>query len=151
MMSAIYTMSIECVWGAYLKERFFRVIEVPSEMTLHDLHSYMQELTGFDDDHMSTFYVANSHRGKKVWFTETGEYDDGNDALDGGPMWDITLDKIFPLPKHKRLYYWFDFGDDWIFEIRKKGKDGLSVSSVHYPRVIQKEGPEPEQYPMVEE
>jgi hypothetical protein len=151
MMKAVYTLSIECVWGIYLKERFLRVVAVPSDMSLGDLHFYMQELTGFGDDHLSTFYTANTHRGKKVWFTETGEWEEGHDAIDGGPLWDITLDKVFPLPKHKKLYYWFDFGDDWTFEIRKKGKDGLPASGTTYPRVVHEDGPKPEQYPTFEE
>jgi hypothetical protein len=151
MMMTIFTLSIECVWGAYLKERFIRVVEVPSDMTLGDLHFFMQDLTGFDDDHMSTFYSANTQRGKKVWFTESGEWEEGHDAINGGPLWEIPLQDIFPLPKHKKLFYWFDFGDDWIFEIRKKGKDLPSASGVKYPRVIHKEGPKPEQYPVFEE
>ena len=66
-------------------------------------------------------------------------------------FWDIPLHNVFPLPKHKKLYYWFDFGDDWKFEIRKKGKDGTPVSGVKCPRVIHKEGPKPEQYPTFDE
>jgi len=151
MMKTIYTLSIECVWGAYLKDRFLRIVEVPTDMTLGEMHFLMQDLTGFDDDHMSTFYAANTLRGKKVWLTDSGEWEEGHDAVDGGPLWDIPLHNVFPLPKHKKLYYWFDFGDDWKFEIRKKGKDGTPVSGVKYPRVIHKEGPKPEQYPTFEE
>jgi len=79
------------------------------------------------------------------------KWDEGHDAIDGGPLWDITLDKVFPLPKHKKLYYWFDFGDDWTFEIRKKGKDGCPASGANYPRVVHEDGPKPEQYPRFEE
>ncbi len=146
-MKAIYTLSIECVFGMYLKESFLRVVEVPSDMTLGDLHALIKDLTGFDDDHLSTFYTANTLRGKKVWFTESGEWEDDDDAEDGASLWDIPLHDVFPLPKHKKLYYWFDFGDDWMFEIRKKGKDGTPASATRYPRVIHEEGPKPEQYP----
>lgn len=114
-------------------------------MTLGDLHYYMQELTGFDNDHLSTFYAANSRRGKKTNLMENDDWD-GND-----PMWSKTLDQIFPLGPHKKLYYWFDFGDDWIFEIRKKGKEKEMTPKVRYPRVIVKEGPKPVQYPTFEE
>jgi hypothetical protein len=150
-MKTIYTLSIKCVWGAYFNDRFLRVIEVPSDMTLGDLHFLILNLSEFDNDHLSTFYTANTLRGKKVWFTESDEWEEGHDALSDGPLWDIPLHDIFPLPKHKKLYYWFDFGDDWKFEIRKKGKDKTPVSGVNYPRVIQEEGPKPEQYPIFEE
>ena len=150
-MKTIYTLSIECVYGAYLKERFLRVVEVPSDLTLGDMHLLILKLTGFDNDHMATFYLANSHRGRKVWFTESGEWKEGDDAMDGGPLWEIALHDVFPLAKHKKLFYWFDFGDDWTFEIRKKGKEAPPVSRVKYPRVIHEEGPKPEQYPVLEE
>lgn len=149
-MKTIFTLSIECVWGAYLKEPFLRVVEVPSDMTLGEMHSFMQDLTGFEDDHMSTFYSANTHSGEKVWFTESGECEEGHDDIDG-PLWDIPLHQVFPLPKDRKLIYWFDFGDDWTFEISKKGKDGTPAPGAKYPRVIQEEGPKPEQYPEYEE
>ncbi len=147
---SVLTLSIQCVSGAYFNEPFLRVAEIPSDRTLGDLHFFMLDLTGFDDDHPSTFYAANTLRGRRVWFTETGEYDERHDAMDG-PLWDIPLDNIFPLPPHKKLYYWFDFGDDWIFEIRKKGKAQPPQARVKYPRVIHEDGPKPEQYPVYEE
>ena len=142
----IYTLSIECVWGAYLKERFLRLVEVPSDMTLGDLHFFIRDLTEFDADHLSTFYIANTFRGKKIWFTDTGEWEEENEA-----MWTLPLEQVFLLGTHKKLYYWFDFGDDWIFEIRKKGKETTPSPRVKYPRLIHKEGPKPIQYPSFEE
>lgn len=150
-MKTIFTLSIECVWGWHRKEPFLRVVEVPDDLTLGDLHFLIQDLTGFGNDHLSTFYAANTVRGKKTWFTESEEWDEEHDALEDGPLWDIPLHDVFPLPKHKKLYYWFDFGDDWKFEIRKKGKDGPSVPGTTYPHVILGKGPKPEQYPEVEE
>jgi hypothetical protein len=144
-MKTIYTLTIECVWGAYLKDRFYRVVEVPCDMTLGDLHFYMQELTGFDDDHPSTFYVANTWRGNKIYLTENEDWDIND------PMWTKTLEQVFPLGPHKKLYYWFDFGDDWTFEIRKTGKEKEMTPKVKYPRVTVKEGPKPVQYPSCEE
>ena len=144
-MKTIYTLTIECVWGAYLEKRFHRVVEVPCDMTLRDLHFYMQELTGFDDDHPSTFYVANTWRGNKMQLMESEEWD-----IDD-PMWSRTLEQVFPLGPHKRLYYWFDFGDDWTFEIRKKGRDLEMRPKIKFPRVVLKDGPKPVQYPALDE
>ncbi|MBI2534166.1 MAG: hypothetical protein HYW03_18415 [Deltaproteobacteria bacterium] len=98
-MKVIYTLLIECVGGAHLKERFHRAVEVPSDMTLGDLHYFMRELTGFDDDHLSTFYMANRFGGKKTWFTATGDWDDDDEA-----MWNIPLAQVFPLEKKKILW-----------------------------------------------
>ncbi|HLE57364.1 MAG TPA: hypothetical protein VJB15_09795 [Rhodothermia bacterium] len=144
-MKTIFTLSIECVWGAYLKERFHRLVEVPCDMSLGDLHRFMQELTGFDDDHPSTFYMANTWRGKRKHLMENEEWEIND------PMWTKTLKQIFPLGPHKKLYYWFDFGDDWTFEIRKRGKESQSRRGTKYPRVIAEDGPKPVQYPSFEE
>lgn len=54
-------------------------------MSLGDLHFFMQELTGFDDDHPSTFYVANTWRGKRKHLMENEEWDIND------PMWTKTL------------------------------------------------------------
>jgi hypothetical protein len=65
-------------------------------------------------------------------------------------MDDPALHEIFPLPKRLNLYYWFDFGDDWKFEIKKARHAKPKVPRVKYPRVIGRVGPNPVQYPNVE-
>ena len=114
-------------------------------MTLGDLHFFMQDLTGFDDDHPSVFYVANTWRGNKTYPMEHEEWDIND------PMWGKTLDQLYPLGPHKKLYYWFDFGDDWTFEIRKQGKGKELNRRAKYPRIVAKEGPKPVQYPSFDE
>lgn len=146
-MKHIYKLSIECVFGAYLEERFLRVVEVPSDMTLGDMHFLMLDLAGFDNDHMSTFYMANSLGGKKIYFTEDGEWEETHDEMMPDYLWNIPLHNVWPLPKHKKPYYLFDYGDAWTFDIRKKGKEAAPVAEVNYPRIIQEEGPKPDQYP----
>jgi hypothetical protein len=146
-MDAIYTLSINCVCGVYLKEPSFRLVELQSTSTLGELHNLIQKLTGFDDDHMATFYLANTFRGAKVWLAEDDGWEENPRAPGDGPLWQIRLHDLFPLPKHKKLFYWFDFGDDWILEIVKKGKDATACAGVKYPKLIAKQGPKPEQYP----
>jgi hypothetical protein len=64
---------------------------------------------------------------------------------------EIPLNKVYPLPERMKLYYWFDFGDDWKFQITKDRKVKASESKVKYPRVIESIGPDPKQYPNFEE
>ena len=145
-METIFTLSIECVWGIYLKERFFSLVEVQCDMTLGGLHDLLQDLTGFDNDHLFTFFKANSPSGERLGFTESDDWEEEMEQ-----MWQIPLDEVFPLPKHKKLYYLFDYGDNWTFEIRKKRQMGPPAPGVVYPRVIQEEGPMPAQYPSFDE
>ena len=138
----ICTLIIKCVAGAYFENPFERTIEVPEDITLGELHDTIQELTGFDNDHMFTFFVARAARGKR---TSLFEMDDWNE--DSGRFYEIPLRDVFPLAKNMKLFYWFDFGDDWKFQIGKKGKSKPEDAGAKYPKVIAKTGPEPVQYP----
>jgi hypothetical protein len=52
------------------------------------------------------------------------------------------------LPKHTKLFYLFDYGDSWYFRITKtRKKIKQKESGVSYPRVVEKVGKNPEQYP----
>ena len=65
----------------------------------------------------------------------------------GGDARKTTLDQL-DLKLHRAFGYWFDFGDDWYFTIRKSRKKPFDTTpGVEYPRVIEKVGADPEQYP----
>ncbi len=143
----ILTLTIECVWGAYLKESCLRVIEIDEEASLYDLHDVIQDAVEFGRDHPFEFFLANSSSpwAKKQWLTEKEEWEDKEDDFCR-----IQLMDIWPSGR-KKLYYLFDFGDKWTFEIRKKRGSKESEHGVKYPRLIKTIGPNPEQYPRFEE
>ena len=66
-------------------------------------------------------------------------------------MEDPPLNRVFPLPERLKLFYWFDFGDDWKFEIKKDRRTHPPAPKTKYPRVIRRVGPNPKQYPNWEE
>jgi hypothetical protein len=141
----IFTLIIKCVEGAYLQEPFKRTIEVPDDMTLGELHNTIQELTGFDNDHLFTFFISRGPRGKRTPVVETDEWEERQDRL-----YETPLRNVFPLPQNMKLFYWFDFGDDWIFQIGKRGTSKLEDSDARYPKIIAETGPKPVQYPAFE-
>lgn len=98
-----------------------------------------------DQDALFTFFIARADRGKRTCLIETDGWDDGPDE-----GCELPLRSIFPLPKRMKLYYWFDFGDDWIFQIGKKGQPKPANPRAKYPRVIAKTGRKPVQYPRYE-
>jgi len=57
------------------------------------------------------------------------------------------LNRVFPLPERLKLFFWFDFGDDWKFEIKKDRSTHPPAPKTRYPRVVQRVGPNPKQYP----
>ena len=139
-------LKVECVWGTNLKEECVRVIVMDDSASLLALHEMIQDAVSFDRDHPFEFYVANSASpwAKKDWITLAESWDEKMDAFRG-----TQLKDIWPLGR-KKLYYWFDFGDDWIFEVRKMRPSKADVS-LSVPQIMERTGPDPEQYPPWEE
>ena len=46
-----------------------------------------------------------------------------------------------------KLYYLFDYGDEWIFQIKKSRKKKKLNEKIKYPQLIESTGTNPEQYP----
>ena len=137
-MKEIYTLTIKCLDGAHWEEEFSWEVEVPSTMTLTQLHRHIQEHIRFDNDHLAAYYVARDPFARKqVWLTDP----------ERGTGWGKTLAKIYPLESGQKLFYLFDFGDNWVFSVGKKAKVREAVPKVKYPRVIKESGQLPEQYP----
>lgn len=144
----IIKLQIECVWGFYLQEKFIRTIEIDEETSLADLHETIQDIVQFDRDHLFDFFLANSPSpmAKKQWLNENDDSWQNHSDYQR-----ISLKDSLPTGR-KKLYYLFDYGDNWLFEIRKKrGNKNQPEPNVKYPRVIEEIGPVPEQYPELEE
>ena len=142
----IYTLTVECVFGMYLTNRCIRVMEFTEDASLFDLHNAIQDTVNFGRDHPFEFYTANSrYTGKKIWLTLKEKWEEKLDDFIR-----VKLKDVWPLGR-KRLYYCFDFGDRWTFEIRKAKGKKLPDPEVCYPRVIKAIGPNPKQYPIPEE
>ena len=142
-MEEIYTVTIELEFGLYAEGPWKRVIELPETTDLYDLHLYIQRLIGFDNDHLFEFFVGRHSRDRKRVF--------GDDELGIEEMESLEtpLNEVYPL-KGMKLFYHFDFGDSWMFTIKKGRKKKYVEKGVEYPRVIESEGENPEQYPQYE-
>lgn len=140
-MTAIHTLSIACVSGRYLSKEYRFTIEASTDFTLDELASFILDMVDFDGDHLSYFYLANSVYGKKTWLTADGAWDPDHSAI-----WDLRLSDIFPLERHKKLYYEYDTGASWRFQITKKGKEKNAQAGLEYPRIVAQEGAKPSEY-----
>ena len=142
----IFTLTVESIFGAYLRERCIRVIEIEEDASLYELHDAIQETVHFGRDRPFEFYIANSWRGwKKTWLTRRHEWEKKEEDF-----FRVKLKDIWPLGR-KKLYYPFYFGDQWTFEITKARGSKNPAERLSYPRVIKVVGPNPEQYPRFEE
>ena len=142
--SMIYTLTVECIGGLYLRAECERVIEIKDDATLEDLHFAIQSAVSFDNDHLYDFHAGRNYRHRKVRYASSEDWDEAEGAYSR-----IQLRDVYPLGSLK-LYYIFDFGDSWTFEIRKSRKVHAPEPRVRYPRVVERRGPDPEQYPSCE-
>jgi len=121
------------------------LVEIESSSSLFELHEAIQRAVDFGNDHLFEFFVGR-HPGNRAY------------SIGTEPNWDtfnpvkayqnIHLSSIWPLPPGMKLYYLFDFGDNWLFQINKtRHKDKTLRPGVAYPRVIEAKGENPEQYP----
>lgn len=110
-----------------------REIEVKENFTFRQLHKYIQKIVKFDDDHLYEFYVGRNPRNRS-----------------GSVPKSTVLNEIYPLIGHK-IYYLFDYGDSWLFQIKKLRKKLEEDKKVKYPRLVKSIGANPEQYPEYEE
>ena len=139
----IWTLRVECIEGAFLEEKCVREIEIDSGSSLFELRDAIQDAVGFARDHLFEFFGGPHHRRRKLVYEDSYEWEDNFDTYA-----QIRLEEVYPLPKGLKLYYHFDFGDDWYFEIRRSRKKPTEPEpGVQYPRVSESIGPNPEQYP----
>ena len=133
-MKELYTLTIELESGRYASSEWKRVIEVPEDLDLFDLHLFIQKIIGFDNDHLFEFFVGKHWRKRERVFWEDPEY-----GVEEGEGFDTMLNEIYPITGSK-LFYQFDFGDSWMFTIKKGRKKKHVGKDITYPKVIESEG-----------
>lgn len=143
-MKEIYTLTIELESGMYADSPWRRVIELSEDTDLYALHRYIQKIIEFDNDHLFEFVVGKNWRKRERVYGEEGEFGNG----ERGEL-DSKLNEVYPITGSK-LYYHFDFGDSWRFKIKKGRKKKHVEKGVTYPRIIESEGENPDQYPQYE-
>ena len=138
----IFTVKIKLVNGIYATDDWVCNIEIPSDLNLEDFHLVIQDILDFDDDHMYEFYIANSERGKPIARFE----------CDDEQIEETSISELILNSKGKKAFYFFDYGDSWLFQISKSRKKTFQpVVDIEYPRIISEVGVKPEQYPNWEE
>lgn len=136
LLMEIWTIKIECVYGAYLEEESAKVCEIQNTYDLEELCNFILESFEFDNDHLHGFFISRSPVRSNRTTVE-------NESM--------TLNTIFPVLKGHYLFFQFDYGDNWIFKITRCRKKTEFSKRLSYPRIIEHVGKNLEQYPMYEE
>lgn len=109
------------------KPPIWRRIQVPGSLRLAFLHKVLQWAMGWEDDHLHEFVIGGTNYGASA----------PSDNLFAHEMRDesrVRLKDVIP-PAGKSFRYIYDFGDDWIHEIKVE-KVLLPDEGVSYPRCL---------------
>ena len=137
----LYTLNISNFWDPVGDKNFWEATaEVPDICSLFDVHLFIQNIINFDNDHLFEFYAGRNDRNRKIEFSG-----DPGSPYGGGDYESILLKDIYPL-KGLKLYYLFDLGDSWLFEIRKRRKKAKPRQDIEYPCIVSDNGVKLRQY-----
>ncbi|AWB68773.1 hypothetical protein C2869_21275 [Saccharobesus litoralis] len=135
----IQILKVKLLSGIHAREDWECTFEVPTDWDLVDLHLSIQKLVDFDNDHLFEFYIGNTELSHERQLFMCDE-----DSIE-----DTSIAEILELMKgKKKLFYMFDYGDSWRFQISKSRKKPYAVDpNVEYPVMLTETGTKPEQYP----
>ena len=145
-----------CVLKVFLSgsKKIWRKIAIREGQTLHDLHNIVFEAFDRYDEHMYSFFFPHSplkFNPHKI-YDSSDEYTHPYACEDGGVFSSnsrnasMTTIESLALDEGQIFYYLFDFGDDWWHEIKIEKTDGPADND-KYPRITERKGQSPEQYP----
>jgi len=134
---------LELQFGAFMKAPYAVELEVPEDIDLLELHEVILEVLEFDDEHGFDFYLSNR-------WARSARQPIGDPDMDcwEDPAFEQTVTSLFPLPKHRKLFYLYDHGDCWTFRVSLlRGAPTQATSDDRQYRVVAETGQRPEQYP----
>ena len=108
----------------------WRRIQVPGDFNLASLHHVLQRVMGWEDCHLHEFMINQTSYGSAA----------SSDGLFAPKMLDesnVRLKEVLP-PAGKSFQYVYDFGDDWIHEIKVE-KISPPEKGASYPRCLEGE------------
>ena len=134
----IEALKIKLLDGMHANADWECVLEIPGDYSLDELHQAILNAVGFENDHLFEFAIGHSYYSRSV--LRISYYNE--------KITQETVDTILSQIKGKKLFYMFDYGDSWLFQISKSRKKRSDEdSSIFYPRVSLESGIKPEQYP----
>jgi hypothetical protein len=146
----VYRCTVRLICGPFpLKKgqrKPLRVIDIRGDQTLDDLHEAIFDAFERYDMHLYEFQIG----GRAPMDLRAVRYglpeDNGEDEKDA----EAARIEDLHLAIGEIFFYWFDFGDDWMHEIRL---DAILTSEggEHYPRLVKKQGTSPPQYPGIDD
>jgi hypothetical protein len=121
--------------------KMWRRIAAPASATLDDLVAAILKAVDFDFDHLYEFTYRDR-------FGTTARVGDSDDK-EGPYAHEVRVGEL-PLELGQAMDLHYDFGDDWHFEVKLERIDP-PTPRLKSPKLLEKHGEAPEQYPYWEE
>jgi Plasmid pRiA4b ORF-3-like protein len=125
----VFKVSLGDIW---------RCIAIPSDLTLNWLAAAILDSVNFDDDHLYQFTYTDRFGARVAvnhWYME-----------EDPPFVDKVPVGMIPLQLGQSMIFLFDFGDQWEFDVKLERIDPPRPH-MKKPKVLQKHGRAPRQYP----
>ncbi len=124
----VFKVSLGKVW---------RRIAIPGKMSLEALSEAILDAFDFDNDHLHLFRYRNRFG---IFEEVKHPYTEESPSTA-----EVKVGEL-PLGPGSTLEYLFDFGDNWLFEVRLEKLEPVHPE-IRRPRVIERRGQAPSQYP----
>jgi hypothetical protein len=148
--SNLYTLTVYLIQGPLpegFEELVSRTIQIRGDQTLEDLHHAIFKAFDRWEEHMYEFLLGEGPFDRSAVYSLPFWTDpEVEDSL--GSVKDTTIDSL-GLEEGRAFGYRFDFGDEWLHQIDVVGIDE-NESSEKYPRIIDRTGKSPPQYPDID-
>jgi hypothetical protein len=138
------------------RKSIWRRIALRASQTLDDLHEAIYEAFDRDDEHLYSFYFPRPGTRGRARLRDAVEYTHPYAAEDPGPFGEASHNAAkaklgaVGLKSGQVFFYLFDFGDEWWHEITVEQIDAQPEKG-KYPRVLERHGQSPPQYPDVDD
>jgi Plasmid pRiA4b ORF-3-like protein len=123
--------------------RIRRRIALRADQKLTDLHAALQEAYEWADDHLYAFWLSG-----RFWDRQSREYTIPFELEPHQRSAATRLSRL-GLERGQKIAYLFDFGDEWRVVLTVAAIE--AADDGRYPRVLERQGDAPPQYPDYEE
>ena len=138
-------------------KRVYRNIEILENQTLAILHEIIFDAFDRYDEHLYSFFMTGKSTRNLRTIYDSPEYTHpmalqqqyGLGFKKQHNAAESNIGKL-GLKEKEKLYYLFDFGDEWWHELTVL-KIHSAAESKHYPKIVKKAGESPDQYADYEE
>lgn len=141
----------------FYEKSIYRNIEILGSQTLEDFHNVIFRAFDRFDEHLYSFYITRKTVKNIRKIVNSDEYTlpDGFDDdlfFPGKKKGNVQKTKIafLKLKEKDKLYYLFDFGDEWWHEITLLSTYDTKDTK-GFPKISEKAGDSPDQYEYDEE